>query len=253
MRFRKALLLSGAVMLLIGATALAASRPNSPMVPSPTKFKELVGRLNDVVRQELTGGCLQDDGRGGKKFCGDSEKKVASAHAEAAAAGDRLRARSPELRGGAQENIRKFRGRRDLVLSYQATSSNPYQDDGSVIETYVDDENNEYWIDPATDLLVQMGPAASADPAPHKTRPEDRRPVAELRKTALALLETNVPSFAGRRSSLHPLEDNKNREIYFFRWDDFSAPLKESELPPFVQAAFYADGRLASFTDTLDH
>lgn len=253
MRFKKALLLSGAAMLLIGATALAASQPQSPMVPSPAKVKQLVARLNDVVRQELAGGCLQDDGRGNKKFCGDSRKKVAAAHAEAAEADDRLRSRPAELRGGAEGNIRRFRGRNDLALTYQATSSNPYRDDGAVIETYVDDETNEYWIDPATDLLVQMGPAASADPAPHKTRPEDRLPVADLRNAALALLEANVPSFAGRRSSLHPLEDNKNREIYFFRWDDFSSPLKESELPPFVQAAFYADGRLASFTDTLNH
>jgi hypothetical protein len=253
MRFKKALLLSSAAMLLIGATALAASRPLSPMVPSPAKVKALVERLGDVIRQETGGGCLQDDGRGGRIFCGDSKKKIAAAHDEAAAASDRLKARPAELRGGAEKNIRRFRGRDALALTYQATASNPYHDDGSTIETYVDDENNEYWVDPATDLLVQMGPAASADPAPHKTRPEDRLPVAELRRAAMALLEANVPNFSGRRSSLHPLEDNKNREIYFFRWDDFSMPLNESELPPFIQAAFFADGRLASFTDTLNH
>ena len=46
-------------------------------------------------------------------------------------------------------------------------------------------------------------------------------------------------------------EDNRDRQVYFFRWDDFSAPLRESELPPFVQVALYADGQLASYTDTL--
>jgi len=253
MRFKKALLLSGAAALFVGATALAAAQSSLPMVPSPAKVKQLVNRLNAVVQQELTGGCVRDAGNGRREFCSESKKKVAEAHDQAASASDQLRARPSELRGGAERNIRRFRGHQDLVLTYQATSSNPYRDDDTVIETYVDNEANEYWVDPATDLVVQVGPAASADPAPHKTRPEDRVAVADLRQAALDLLEANVPNFAGRRSSLHPLEDNKNREIYFFRWDDFSAPLKESELPPFVQVALYADGSLASFTDTLNH
>jgi hypothetical protein len=252
MRFKKALLLSGAAALFVGATAMAAAQSSLPMVPYTAKVKQLVDRLNDVVRQELASGCVKVASNGRNEFCDKSKKKVAETHDQAAAVSDQLRARPPELRGGAERNIRKFRSHNDLVLTYQATSSNPYRDDDSVIETYVDDEANEYWIDPATDLVVQVGPAASADPTPHKTRPEDRVAVADLRQMALDLLEENVTNFAGRRSSLHPLEDNKNREIYFFRWDDFSTPLSESELPPFVQVALYADGRLASFTDTLN-
>ncbi|MFA6603712.1 MAG: hypothetical protein WCT10_02620 [Patescibacteria group bacterium] len=162
-----------------------------------------------------------------------------------------LQARPAELRAAALKNVRRFRGRDELRLDYQATSSNPYRDDASLIETYVDDEGNEYWVDRATDALVQMGPAAGADTPAYAARPEDRLPVAALRTLALQYAEAARPGFAERLSTLHPLEDNRERRIYFFRWDDFSAPVGESELPPFLQVAIRADGRLASFTDTL--
>lgn len=60
-----------------------------------------------------------------------------------------------------------------------------------------------------------------------------------------------MPGFSGRKSSYHPLEDNKDKELYFFRWDDFSQPAKESEMPPFVQVGLDAEGGIVSFTDTL--
>lgn len=67
----------------------------------------------------------------------------------------------------------------------------------------------------------------------------------------MGVVSAQLPDFAARRSSLHPLEDHKDRELYFFRWDDFSQPAKESELPPFVQVGIRADGTVVSFTNTL--
>ena len=67
----------------------------------------------------------------------------------------------------------------------------------------------------------------------------------------MATATENVPGFADKKNSLHPLEDNRRGEVYFFRWDDFSGPLSESEMPPFVQVALYADGAIAGYTDTL--
>jgi hypothetical protein len=149
------------------------------------------------------------------------------------------------------ESLRKFRAGAETAFEYQATFLNPYFDDGSLIEVYADDHGYEYWIDPASDLVVQVGPGAGERAASHSPRQADRLPVAELRARAVAALEANVPGFAGRKSSLHPLEDNRRREIYFFRWDDFSGPVKDGELPPFVQVGIWADGVLASFTNTL--
>lgn len=161
-------------------------------------------------------------------------------------------ARRPELRAGAIARIRAFRGEEGLAVTYRCTAPNPYKDDDAKkVEIYADDRGNEYWIDPADDLLVQAGPSARLHPTPRKTRPEARLAVSELRAKAVSVVEANVEGFAAKRSGYHPLEDNRNRETYFFRWDDFSQPAKESELPPFVQVGIYADGTVASFTNTL--
>ncbi len=161
-------------------------------------------------------------------------------------------ARTPEAREAALGRIRAFRDDTLLTLTYRCTAPNPYKDDDAKkVEIYADDRGNEYWIDPAGDVLVQAGPSARLHSAARKTRTEDRLSVSELRTKAVAIVEANVAGFAGRRSEYHPLEDNRNRETYFFRWDDFSQPAKESELPPFVQVGINADGSLASYTNTL--
>ncbi len=252
MRYQKALLVSGAAVFIVAASALAvAAQSFQPMAASRSKSKQLNERLDQAIREETTKGCGggQNDNGGP---CGGPKGAIDGLHDEAARADDELRARPAPLRETAVKNIKKFRGRDDLAVTYQTTSANPYRDDGAVIETYVDDDAYEYWIDPSHDRLVQMGPAARADQAPYKVRPEDRLPVSGLRDQALRLIEAADPGFAARRSSLHPLEDNKAKQVYFFRWDDFSAPVKESEMPPFIQVGLYADGRLASFTDTLN-
>lgn len=159
--------------------------------------------------------------------------------------------RTSEERAAATDVIRNFAGDA-LLLTYVRTSPNPYkEDDADTIEIYADDRGFEYWIDPKGNVLVQAGPSARVHPAPRQTRDEDRRSVGELRAAALTVVCAQVPGFAERRSSYHPLEDNRNRETYFFRWDDFSQPAKESELPPFVQVGLHADGTLASYTNTL--
>ena len=240
------------VVAAVGASAFALTAlAFKPMPATPNDAARLRRQLDDTIRQELKDGCVEPDGQGGRRFCRDSAKKVAAARAAAKAAEDGTKVRPAELQATAMKNVRRFRGRDELRLNYQATSSNPYRDDGSQIETYADDEGNEYWVDRATDALVQMGPSAGADTPAHEARPEDRLPVKTLRDLALQYAEAAHPGFSKHLSSLHPLEDNKERQIYFFRWDDFSAPVGESELPPFIQVALYADGRLASFTDTL--
>lgn len=160
-------------------------------------------------------------------------------------------ARPENERSGAVESIRQFRLQESLPVHFVAVAVNPYASDARTMEIYEDEDGYEYWIDPRDDRLVQTAPAARQPASPHQTRPEDRLPVAELRSLALQLIEKSVPGFGSRLSCYHPLEDNRNREIYFFRFDDFSAPIPESELPPFIQVGLRADGRLVSFTDTL--
>lgn len=141
---------------------------------------------------------------------------------------------------------------KDVRLTFCERSPNPYSaDDGKLIDIYVDDEGKEYWFDPDDRKIIQMGPHARQHQATLQSEPTTRLNVAQLRKIALALAAKAIPNFFERREYLHPLEDNQRARVYFFRWDDFSAPVHESEMPPFLQIALYADGRLASFTNTL--
>ncbi len=164
-----------------------------------------------------------------------------------------IEARSSEERTKAMEVIRAFRDISDLVLEYRCTAPNPYKDDDSkLVEIYNDDRGNEYWIDPSDNTLTQAGPSArlSAEQR-EKTRTEDRLTVSELRNKAVSVISAQIKDFTRNRSSYSGLEDNSRKECYFFRWDDFSQPAKESELPPFVQVGLYANGELASYTNTL--
>ena len=160
--------------------------------------------------------------------------------------------RAPLDRMTAEVTIRRFRKDAQLALTYKATAPNPYKDDDEErIELYADNKGYEYWINPKDDKLIQSGPSTGVHPAAHKVTAETREPIAVLRALAVEIVASQVEGFSEKRAGLHPLEDNRNREIYFFRWDDFSKPAKESELPPFVQVGIYADGKLASFTNTL--
>ena len=161
--------------------------------------------------------------------------------------------RSIKERMAAYAAIRKFRQDEKLDLQYKTTAPNPYKDDDAKrIEIYADDKGYKYWVDPSNDRLIQAGPSTGVRPSAHAVGTESRLAVSELRSRAVGIVSSQMPEFASRRSSFHPLEDNRNREVYFFRWDDFSQPAKESELPPFVQVGLYADGRLASYTNTLE-
>ena len=127
----------------------------------------------------------------------------------------------------------------------------PYVDDGSRIDAYVDDNGSEYWADAKTGRLVQVGPAEDRDQKAFADRQAGRLTVHELRDRALAVVTGQIPDFPSRRSGLHPLEDNDRKRIYYFRWDDLTSPVAETRMPPFVQVGLWADGDLASYTETL--
>ena len=251
MRTPKTVFILAAAAILGSSAAAIAVHAQRRMVPVSTTIREMVDDLDDAARGALRDGCVESDGKNGKRFCGESAREIGRVHDDASRAADALRARPTETRGKAVRAIRSFRKDDALSLTYRSTASNPYRDDDGNIETYVDDKGYEYWVDPQNDVLVQAGPSAGLHPAPRKTGKETRLPVPELRETAIAYIETQLPDFLSIRPTLHPLEDNKNKETYFFRWDDFSRPVKETEMPPFVQVGLYADGTLASFTNTL--
>ncbi|HTM67947.1 MAG TPA: hypothetical protein VL426_01480 [Candidatus Binatia bacterium] len=233
----------------VAATALAAHAERRA-IPVAEAVRAMFADLETAAKREQARGC-PDSGASGDGPCAAARAKLDAMHDDAVNAADAAIARPATERAAAIAAIRAFRTNDWLEVDYRSTSPNPYKDGEEKIEIYADDKGFEYWIDPARDVLVQAGPGAGLHPAPRKARPDARLPVPELRSRALAILERQMPGFGKRKSSLHPLEDHKDKLVYFFRWDDFSQPAKESEMPPFVQVALYADGELASYTDTL--
>lgn len=118
--------------------------------------------------------------------------------------------------------------------------ANPYRADDREI-VIITTAGVEIWQDVETGRLVQIGPTT-------ENKPGKRLEVPALRAIARAWVEAVSKK---PLSSFHPLEDHKDREIYFFRWDDFSGPVSDSEMPPFIQVGITAYGEIRSFTDTL--
>jgi hypothetical protein len=73
--------------------------------------------------------------------------------------------------------------------------------------------------------------------------------VSALRERASALVTRMMPDFTERKASMHPFEDNRRNQIFFFRWEEAGA--FEFDLPPFIQVGIHADGTLACYTDTV--
>jgi hypothetical protein len=117
---------------------------------------------------------------------------------------------------------------------------NPYKDGLDIITVRISGLQ-EAWLDSKTGRIVQFGPAAVSAPSERKT-------VAELRAIARAIAAATV----GDLTRLHPMEDNRRKETFYFRWDDFTSAVSEDELPPFFQVALNADGSLVGLTDTVN-
>jgi len=148
--------------------------------------------------------------------------------------------------------VRRLHGRKECHLRFISNEPNPYDEDGErTMDIYRDADGFEYWFDTVGGTLLQAGLSEDSDPPPQQIGQEARLSVGELRERAVATAERMIPGFAKTLSSLHPLEANDRKTIYFFRWEDLSEPLSETELPPFVQIGLRADGGLAGYTDTL--
>ena len=159
---------------------------------------------------------------------------------------------SAEQRVQAAAAVKKLTGRDELELTFRSRDQEPLSDNEPLIlDTYVDQQDTEYWIEPRSGTVVQMGPQSGCYSPPQPTRNAAGPSVADLREKAKEIIERQLPGFASLISTLHPLEANDRRMVYFFRWEDLSEPLSETELPPFVQVGLYANGDLASFADTL--
>jgi len=159
---------------------------------------------------------------------------------------------SPEEQQRAAKAVKQLTGLKRVSLKFRVREQEPLSDgEPLILDTYVDGKDNEYWIEPNSGTVVQMGPESGRYSPPQQTGPTAAISVRELRDLALQVAGRQVEDFNNILNTLHPLEANDRRAVYFFRWEDLSEPLSETELPPFVQVGLYPDGSLASFADTL--
>lgn len=230
MRYPKSLLIATSSVLLIGAGAVTMAASRDHMVPIASTMSAMLQNIPHAIHDAVLG----NDSTSGAQTSRESNPASLPANKEQAVA-----------------IIREFMRTPDLALTFTGNSANPYNESGPRIDYYVDTQGNEYWVDRNSNRLVQMGPSASASPTPQPTRSETRQDVATLRTKAMGIANAQMPNFTEIRRTLHPLEDNKEKLVYFFRWDDSRAPTAESDMPPFLQVGLNADGSLASFTNTL--
>lgn len=156
------------------------------------------------------------------------------------------------IREKAVVSIRSLINDEEATIAHRIVAPNPYKsNENDTIDIFNINESHEAWTDSRDGHLFQYGPNSRVAYSPNGFEEKDRLPVSELRQKALKIVASQIEDFESRRSSFHPLEDNRQKQTYFFRWDDFSQPAKEDELPPFVQVGLRADGRLASFTNSL--
>jgi hypothetical protein len=124
---------------------------------------------------------------------------------------------------------------------------NPYRDNENVC--IITDGERETWIDGGSKVL-HFGPSPESKIKPD-VKMEDRKTVSDLRALAIEQIEALIPYFAVIKRTLHPLEDNLQKNLFFYRFDDYSRPMGDDEMPPFVQISLRADGEVVSFTNTL--
>lgn len=146
-------------------------------------------------------------------------------------------------------NIRAFQPQDSVIRVVSLASSS--EDGSAAHDVYEDESGYVFRLDPRDSRVVQVDRYedrhSKARPAP----PDSRRPVADLRRLASAIAAAHAPSYAKDPASFHPMEGNRDRELYVFRWEDCRAPLPESDDPPYIEVGLYADGTLARFTDAL--
>ncbi|HCC22506.1 hypothetical protein A2480_00760 [Candidatus Uhrbacteria bacterium RIFOXYC2_FULL_47_19] len=151
----------------------------------------------------------------------------------------------------AEQGVGRLYGCRTRQLRHTGSETTVFPNQDLTIDAYADDQGNEFWVDSENGTVLQMGPESGRYSPSHATEEENTLTVHELRELAIGIIERQMPTFGLLLPVFHPLEANDRRNVYFFRWEDLSEPLSETELPPFIQVGLYADGRLASFADTL--
>ncbi len=161
---------------------------------------------------------------------------------------------APEMAKVNQEafmaQIRQTMGTPDLQLTFQKIS---LLDNANGIKAavFVDDTGTTYAVAISTGRLANINPALTS----HVNIPAmDVKTIDEVRPLAQKFAANSCLRFAELKDKLLYEESSKG-DMYFFRWDyrnkDWSGT-PWALMPPFLQIGMSADGKLVTYTNTLD-
>ena len=161
---------------------------------------------------------------------------------------------APEMAKVDQEafmaQIRQTMGMPDLPLTFQKISLLD-NTQGSKAAVFVDDAGTTYAVAINTGRLASIDPALTA----HINIPAmDVKTMDEVRPLAQKFAADSCLRFAELKDQLL-YEENSKGDMYFFRWDYRNRDWKGTPwetMPPFLQIGLSADGKLVTYTNTLD-
>jgi hypothetical protein len=152
--------------------------------------------------------------------------------------------------GNFMDQIRQTLGDPNLELTFQGVQ-NLANAKGIKVAVFVDAAGTSYSV------AIDAGRLAGIDPplGPHINVPAlEVTPIADIRNQAEKFAADSSLRFTALKGQLQ-YEESSKADIYFFRWDyrgkDWSGT-PWAMMPPFLQIGMSADGKLVTYTNTLD-
>jgi hypothetical protein len=142
--------------------------------------------------------------------------------------------------------LRPILGLPDLPLTFVETTHMANSPDGRLqVEHYDDSEGRKFYVDPQTNLVVEIDARNKFSPRP---TPGPVLTSGELLEKAMRIAQAVIPNYEATLSVL-TYEDSNKGPNYFYDWRDYNQPVVM--MPPFVQIGLYESGELFGYINTL--
>lgn len=236
-----------------GEPTMAQTQVEAPAVAGQhtnAAIEEIKAELDSVAQYETAYGCMTFGKFNQPELCGASKERVDALHAKLIAEVQKLELseRTSEGIASAKANIQELNGSAASEISFQGTSANPYTNVVKRIEHWADPKGFDYWVDPATNKVVQFGPGPDSKIAferdGSKSLSND-----QLRQIAEEYLSKNVADFDQIKADFsYKTMSKPGNATHAFRWESKSKP-KGEDVIPFVQVVLSPIGEVMSFAD----
>lgn len=249
-------LAAGGLGILLGVVTCAANplrgtgevRASSGLdLPTNPTVEALTAEMERVTQQEMESGCVEWSDRLQQDIlCGESRAKVEALQKQLTEEIRKLQWPGAEAVAAAVANIRAVAEDPSLQVMFDGTSRNPYMNDHSRVEIYLDSRGMLYLVNPANHEILQFGPAGNST---IEWRQSPRLDHAALRQVAESFLSEHVTAFSKVKEQFIYEESSKGEVSYSFRW---RSPLMSTKGDwASVSVVVSPGGEIMSFVNTL--